>query len=198
VRWLVVHAHPDPDSYSAALRDSAIAGLEAGGAETRMIDLYALGFKPAMNDDEHRRYEEVANEHPDPLVAEHIEHLAWAEALLFVYPTWWGTLPAMLKGWLDRVLLPSVAFKLDDTTRKVRPGLTNVRRITAITTYGAPRWQVRLLGDGVRTILGRTLRLVCHRRSRVTFLSLDQLDGRSDIERQHFLEEVTRKLKAIA
>ena len=109
---------------------------------------------------------------------------------MFVYPTWWASMPAILKGWLDRVLLPDVAFSLNPESRKVEPGLTNIRRLVGITTYGAPRWQVALLGDGGRTIVGRTIRLMCRRPSRLTWLSLDRLDGRSEAERAEFIQRV--------
>jgi hypothetical protein len=72
-------------------------------------------------------------------------------ALVFVYPTWWSGLPAILKGWLERVLVPGVGFVLDERTNKVRPGLGQVRHLVGISTYGSPRSYVRsstTTGDG--------------------------------------------------
>ena len=59
-----------------------------------------------------------------------------AEALVFVYPTWWSTMPAILKGWLERVMVPGVGFVLDEK-QHVRRGLKQVRRIVGISTYGS-------------------------------------------------------------
>lgn len=160
----------------------------------KVLDLYGIGFRPWMTGAEHRDYETIADDHSDPMVTEHIALVRWAEGLVFVYPTWWASLPAMLKGWLDRVLLPGVAFSLNPQTRKVEPGLRQVKKLVGITTYGAPRWQVALLGDGGRTIIGRTLRLMCRRPSRLTWLWLDRLDGRTEAERKNFIQKVEQRL----
>lgn len=198
MRWLIVHANPDPDSYSAALRDQALASLASAGHDVRLIDLYALGFNPNFTEDEHRNYLEVALDHPDPLVVAHIELLRWAEGLVLVYPTWWCTLPAMLKGWLDRVFLPHVAFTLHPKTQRVTPALTNIRRLVGITTCGVPYWWLRLVGDGGRTTIGRAVRLVCHRRTKVRWLALGSVHRRSAGERQQFLSQVDRRLRELS
>ena len=101
MRFLVVYCHPVPESFCAAVRDAAIQALKAKGCEVRLIDLYAERFDPVMPADERRSYNDRAP--VDPTLASHIEHLKWAEAILLVYPTWWYGLPAMLKGWFDRV-----------------------------------------------------------------------------------------------
>ena len=75
-----------------------------------MIDLYAERFDPVMPADERRSYNDAAPVDPD--LKAHIERLKWAEAILFVYPTWWYGLPAMLKGWFDRVWAKDIAFTL--------------------------------------------------------------------------------------
>lgn len=197
MRWLLIHAHPDPDSYSAALRDAASSGLKAGGADVDIVDLYALGFEPAMSEDEHRRYETVAEDHPDPLVRHHIDLVKSAEGLLFVYPTWWGNVPAAMKGWLDRVLLPDVGFRLNERTRKVEPGLTHVKRLVGVTTYGGARWHQKIMGDGGKTMITRTVRLSCGVRTPTTWLSLDKLDTCDEKARRDFLADVTTKTASL-
>ncbi len=192
MRWLIVHANPDPNAFSAALRDQALASLASSGHDVRLIDLYGLGFNPNFSADEHRDYLEIATAHPDPLVRAHIDLLRWAEGLVFVYPTWWTSLPAILKGWLDRTLLPHVAFTLDPKTQKVTPALSNIRRLVGITTTGSPSWRVRILGDGGRTTIGRTVRLVCHRRTKVDWHVLGSIHTRSAGERAQFLSDVDR------
>ena len=131
------------------------------------------------------------------MVRAHIDLLRWAEGLVFVYPTWWATVPAILKGWLDPTFLPQVAFTLDPATQKVTPALSNVRRLVGITTTGSPAWRVRLLGDGGRTTIGRTLRLVCHRRTKVSWLVLGSMHERSARERAHFLSDIDRSLRGL-
>ncbi len=103
MKVLVVYCHPVEDSFCAALRDAAVEAIRARGCEARVLDLYAENFDPVMRSDERRAYNEKAPD--DPALRPHIEGLRWAEALIFVYPTWWYGLPAMLKGWLDRVVI---------------------------------------------------------------------------------------------
>jgi len=133
----------------------------------------------------------------DPLVARHADDVRWAEALVFVYPTWWAGLPAVLKGWLERVLVPGVAFHLDEHTNKVQAGLRHVRRIVGISTYGSSRAYVMLMNDAGRRTLLRALRMLCARTTRTTWLGLYALDGATDEQRRAFLARVEQKLRAL-
>ncbi len=190
---LVVLAHPRRDSFTAALADRAVAAL---GPSTELIDLYRSGFDPTMDRDEHRRY--LDGQPPiDPIAAEHGRQLAAADHVVFVYPTWWGSVPAMLKGWLDRVLAPEVAFTLTDRWPHVRPALTNVRSVTGIATYGSPRWYVRLINDGGRRTLTRAMRLACGWRTRTRWLAMYGLDTSSAAERAAFTDRVERTLRGV-
>ncbi|MEM1398973.1 MAG: NAD(P)H-dependent oxidoreductase, partial [Pseudomonadota bacterium] len=104
MRVLMVYCHPVPESFAAALRDVTLGALKKAGHEVELLDLYALGFDPVISAEEHRAYLNTTMEnHP---LQDHAKLLAWCEALVFVYPTWWYGLPAMLKGWLDRVWTP--------------------------------------------------------------------------------------------
>ena len=128
MRALIVLAHPCHDGFAHAAARSAIAGLERAGHEADLIDLYADGFRSAMSFDERLVYD---SDDPicDEQVRDHIARLQAAQLLVFVYPTWWSGLPAVLKGWLERVMVPGVGFRFDERTGKVRPGLQHVRRI---------------------------------------------------------------------
>ena len=193
MRALVLLAHPDPQSFSAALAAAALRGLAAGGHEARLVDLYAQDFDPVMTRADRLAYE-TGTAVVDPVVAAQAEHVRWADTLVFVFPTWWSGLPAILKGWLERVLVPGVAFELDERTRKVRPTMQHVTRVVGITTYGSPRLYVTALGDGGRRTVARALRLVCGRRTRATWLGLHDIDRRTDAERRTFLAAVEAKV----
>ncbi|MEO1058881.1 MAG: NAD(P)H-dependent oxidoreductase [Actinomycetota bacterium] len=191
---LVVLAHPRRDSYTAALAHRAVDAL---GPSSRLLDLYRSGFDPTMDREEHRRY--LDGQPPtDPIAAEHARLLASVEHVVFVYPTWWGTVPAMLKGWLDRVLAPEVAFTLTDRWPHVRPALTNVRAVTGIATYGSPRWNVRLINDGGRRTLTRAMRLACGWRTRTRWLALYALDNSTAADREAFSMRVEHTLRDVA
>jgi len=192
---VVVLAHPNSDSFSHAIADRASAGLRGAGHEVQVLDLYALGFRAAMSLDDHVAYH---GDHPaiDPMVADHGALVLGADALVFVYPTWWSSLPAILKGWLERVMLPGVAFVFNDNG-KVRPGLTNVRRIVGISTYGSPRSYVRLINDNGRRTLTRALRLNTGLRTRTSWLGLYAIDSATPTQRSEFLDRVEQKMRSL-
>lgn len=160
-----------------------------------MLDLYALGFQPAMTDEERHAYH---GDEPvlDPLVAQSVEAVRQAEILVFAYPTWWSGPPAMLKGWLEKVMLPGVAFVFDEAG-KVRPGLTHVRTIVGISSYGSSRLSVKLINDNGRRILMRALRLNTGWRTRRRWLSFYAIDASTPQSRAAFIERVGRRMSAL-
>jgi NAD(P)H dehydrogenase (quinone) len=153
---LVVHAHPHAQSLSASIAEVAIRGLRSGGKTVEVIDLYAEGFRAAMSREERLVYE---SDSPiiDPMVAAHAELLTNCDALIVIYPTWNMGFPAVLKGWFERVCVPGVAFRLDESGKLVG-NLGNLRQVIGITTYGSTRFLVTLAGDVGRRMLLRCLR----------------------------------------
>jgi putative NADPH-quinone reductase len=119
-----------------------------------------------------------------------------AGILVFVYPTWWSGLPAILKGWLERVMVENVGFRFN-RRRKVRPALANVRQIVGISTYGSPRLYVSAINDNGRRILTRALRLSTGWRTRRTWLALYAMDTTTVEERTAFLERIRTRVAAM-
>jgi NAD(P)H dehydrogenase (quinone) len=189
---LVVCAHPDEGSFDRAITAAVEKGCARAGHHPTTLDLYALDFAAAMSRDEYRAYH---GERPvlDPMVAEHAALVRQAKTLVFVYPTWWSQPPAILKGWLERVLVPGVAFTFDEKG-KVRPGLQHVRRIIGISTYSAPWTYVKLLNDGGRRMITRALRMNCGARTPTTWIGLYSMDTLGLRERAAFLDRVEHRL----
>ena len=123
-------------------------------------------------------------------IAHHVQAVREAEILVFTYPTWWAGLPAQLKGWLERVMLPGVAFTLDNG--RVRPALGHVRRIVVVSTYGSPWSYVKAVNDNGRRTLTRALRASTGWRARCRHLGLYAMDTASDADRRRFLERVEK------
>jgi putative NADPH-quinone reductase len=196
MKVLLVVAHPCHDSYTQACAMAATRGLTSAGHEVDTIDLAAESFRPDMSREERVAYE---SDQPilDPMVADHAQRLLAADAIVFVYPTWWSGLPAVLKGWLERVMVPGVGFTLDARTNKVRPGLTHVERIVGISTYGSPWHYVKLTNDNGRRILTRALRMSCGWRTRTTWLALYALDTVDDEHRNRHLDHIESRLAAL-
>lgn len=193
---LVVIAHPCDDSFNHAAAGAAVTVLERVGHDVDVIDLYADGFRAAMSLEERLAYE-TAEPIIDPQVADHAERLRRAEILVFVYPTWWSGLPAVLKGWLERVMVPGVGFTFDARSGKVRPGLRHVRHIVGISTYGSPRSYVRLVNDNGRRILTRALRMSCGTRVRTRWIGIYAMDTATAADRADFLERIEQRMVAI-
>lgn len=190
---LVIVAHPVADSFTNALAVAAADGLSVAGWNVEVLDLAALEFRAAMNERELEAYRREGPP-PDPLAAAHADLVTRASALVFVYPTWWSGLPAVLKGWLERVLVTGVAFRIDPRTSKVRPALGHIDWIIGISTYGSPRTYISLINDNGRRILTRAVRLVCGRRTRTRWLALYSIDTATDAERRSFIERVRTTL----
>lgn len=193
MRALVIYCHPRRGSFTEAVRDVVLARLAAAGAEVRLRDLYAEGFDPVLSAPEHEGYEaEPDNRLP---VAGHVSDLLWCDTLIFVYPTWWYGLPAMIKGWLDRVMLPGVAFLMPDAANAtIRPGLAHVTRLGVFTTCGASWWLTRLIGAPGRRTLLRGVRLLCARGCRTVFAAHYLMDSSTPESRARHLDRVAMKM----
>jgi NAD(P)H dehydrogenase (quinone) len=192
MRALVVYCHPVEGSLCSAIRDAAVKGLSAAGHDVSVIDLAADDFDPVMSLDEWRTYmdRKIVT---TPEIVRYIEMVQESHILVFVYPTWWSGLPAQLKGWLERVLVAGVAYRFTKSDR-VRPGLTQLRRIHVISTYGSPKLYVRLVNDNGRRILTRALRMCGTRRTRTSHQGLYALDRSTDESRRQFLHDVEKKM----
>lgn len=166
MRVLLIYCHPVETSFNAALHQEILQGLRAAGHEVDDCDLYAEGFNPIMSREERLGYHDVpANQAP---VQSYVDRLQRAEALVLCFPTWCFGFPAMLKGYFDRVFMPGVAFDLSDPGN-VRPTLTNLRRIAAVTTYGRPRVAAWLMGDPPRKMVTRYLKRLSGGAARVDY-----------------------------
>ncbi|MBV1893908.1 MAG: NAD(P)H-dependent oxidoreductase [Ilumatobacteraceae bacterium] len=189
----LILAHPQGDSYCHSLAERAAAGLRAGGHEVVVVDLYGQGFRAAMTGEERSAYH---GDEPicDPLVEASADLIGRAEALVFVYPTWWTGLPAILKGWLERVMVPGVAFRFDERSGKVRPALSNIRHIVGVSTYEETHSAVRITNDNGRRTITRALRVNCGFRTRTHWFGIFDVFDKSDLERREFAGRVEREL----
>lgn len=193
MRALVIYCHPHAASFTAGVRDVVLEKLREAGAEIRLRDLYAEGFQPILTEAEWQGYLDCpANCAP---VARDVDDIRWCDTLIFVYPTWWYGLPAMLKGWLDRALLPDVAFLMPDGVNKtIRPGMTHITRLGVFTTCGASRWLTWLVGaPGKRTLL-RGVRIICANGVRTAFAAHYLMDSSTDASRKAHLVRVGRAM----
>jgi NAD(P)H dehydrogenase (quinone) len=197
MKTLIIHTHPNPQSYNGSLFRAVRQTLQTSGHELQVLDLYAEQFDPVLSLPERTAYMREPG-WVEARVQNHVDALRWAEHLVFVHPTWWYGPPAMLKGWLERVWLPGVAFTT--ATQKgetIAPGLQHIKRLTVITTGGAPWWFLKFIGDPHRKLFTRGLRVLLAKRCKVTWMQLHNMDVVTQQDREHFLEKVTKKLPAL-
>jgi NAD(P)H dehydrogenase (quinone) len=191
MRVLVIYAHPLPDSFAAALHRSVVAALQRRGHEVDDCDLYAEGFDPVLTPAERRVYN---TDSPDiGAITTHVARLQAAEALVLCFPTWWYGMPAILKGYFDRVWVPGVAMRLPEGGGAIQPALTNIRQFWVVTTLGSPWWlAVLLLREPVRAVLLGGLARLCGRGVKRRYLALYNIDSASRAQCARFLSRVER------
>ncbi|MGW2680016.1 NAD(P)H-dependent oxidoreductase [Streptomyces sp. NPDC001436] len=129
-------AHPKPGSLNHALFDAVVDELRGRGAEVAAHDLCADGFTPLLSAGETGTVEEAAGAE-DAQVAFHRAQVATLDALVFVHPNWWGMPPAVLTGWVQRVLVPGVAYKLG-TAQGEPAGLLAAGKALVLNTSDTP------------------------------------------------------------
>lgn len=196
MRILLVYAHPNPASYTANIRAQVEEYAGIIGAELRVHDLYAEGFEPVMRPDEFAGYNDTPRNRAG--VKRQCADIEWCDTLIFVYPTWWYGMPAILKGWLDRVLLPGMAFDLPKGEGdNIKPGLTHITRLGVYTTCGASWWLTRYIGAPGRRTLLRGVRLLCAKDCRTSFAAHYMMDSSTPESRAAHLGKVARALERL-
>ena len=196
MRALIIFCHPKQDSFNAAVLNAVTAHLDAAQVEYRLRDLYRTNFMPVLTEHELDCYlDESCNADP---VAQDVADVQWADALIFIYPTWWYGLPAMLKGWLDRVLLPGVAFIMPKGEGdNIRPGRTHIKRIGVFTTCGASWWLTQAIGAPGKRMLTRGVRAICAKGCRTVYAAHHLMDSATDASRARHLQKVARKMERL-
>jgi NAD(P)H dehydrogenase (quinone) len=214
---LLIRAHPVPESFSAALANATEKGLRSAGHEVRVKSLYhhadesltcyaGATFPPSLTTDERRGYQNPAlikdrsagilNLSPE--VVEAISDLKWCDSVVFVFPTWWFSLPATLKGYFDRVLLPGVAFIFPDAALNGAGGtglvskFTNIKKMGVVTTYGAPYYVVLYCNDSSRSIIANGVRPICSPMCPLIWHGLYHMDSKTQQQREQFLARVEK------
>ena len=127
-------------------------------------------------------------------VEAYVTRLLAAEALVFVFPVWCYGVPAILKGFFDRVFLPGIAFKLGEDGI-ARPALTHIKHVVSITSYGSPWWMATfLLGNPPKRQIMNYFRLLTGGRARRTLLAHYDMNRATDASRQAFLAKVKSQM----
>ena len=197
MRVLVISAHPSEHSFIGALRAEVLDELALLGHDIRHRDLYAENFNPVFS--AYERLNHVGNleeklQHM-PELRSYVDDVQWAEALVLVYPTWWAGQPAILKGWIDRVLMNEVAWVLPEGAARIRPLLTNIRKVVVVTTHGSTKFVNALEGEVGKRTAFRSIRLMFNKRTRSHWIGIYSLDYIPHDQRGDLLTRARRRVR---
>jgi NAD(P)H dehydrogenase (quinone) len=182
MKILIILGHPNPDSFNHAIAYAVRDDLCGLGHDVTLHDLYKEGFSPMLPAEEIPKSGRI-----NQLVAVHCQELSSADGIVIVHPNWWGQPPAILKGWVDRVFRPGVAYRFDegDSGEGIPIGLLNASAAVVVNTSNTPsERELTVFGDPLEAIWRRCIFGLCgvsnfHRRvfSVVVTSTLDQRIG---------------------
>ncbi|PKN51608.1 MAG: NAD(P)H dehydrogenase [Deltaproteobacteria bacterium HGW-Deltaproteobacteria-13] len=146
----LILAHPDPGSFNHAIAKTAVEALKVNGHKVFFHDLYREKFDPLLPT------EEISNDAKLPAkIKKHCQKIAAADGIIIVHPNWWGQPPAILKGWVDRVIRPDVAYEFleGDSGEGVPKGLLKAKAALVYNTSNTKTKRERdVFGDPLETI----------------------------------------------
>lgn len=204
MRVLVVFNHPYEGSFCSAILESAQKGLIAGGHEVDLIHLDRDGFDPVMRAKDLKAFAEAAHSPEkalaalDPQVLEYRDRLLAADHLVFIFPIWWEVMPALTKGFIDKLIFPGIAYRYKGKTGASRMvGMTKLTGVTVITTMNTPSLVYRLVfGNAIKKVIltGTFFKIGVPNRKWVSFNMVKMV---SQEKRQKWLRSVETRFERL-
>ncbi len=146
----VILAHPSKRSFNHAIADTVLLTLKANGHEILFHDLYSEGFDPILPEDEISRHSPL-----DSTIRKHCQEISNADGIIVIHPNWWGQPPAILKGWIDRVIRVGVAYEFaeGDSGEGIPIGLLKARAALVLNTSDTNKErEIKVFGDPLETL----------------------------------------------
>ncbi|MBO9151800.1 NAD(P)H-dependent oxidoreductase [Chitinophaga sp. GCM10012297] len=140
MKHLIVYAHPNTSSANHHLKETAAAAIRRAGHEVEIRDLYAIGFDPVLSLQDMQG--QMKGENEENIVREQ-EYIRRADAVTFIYPVWWTGMPAIMKGYVDRVMTYGFAYRYD---QGVQQGLLRGKAAYIFNTHGKSHEEYRASG----------------------------------------------------
>ncbi len=186
----IIYAHPYEKSFNYGILQRVQELLVAKDEKYQLIDLYADGFNPAYTKQELALFNQ--GQALDPLVLRYQELLKTTQKLIFIFPIWWADMPAIVKGFEDKVFLKQLAYV--PTTTGLKGNLTNIKEALVISTSTAPTWYLKWLGgNGIsRAMLNHTLKGIGIKKRK--WLNFGNMDKSTAVQRQDFLANLAQHI----
>jgi len=182
---LIINGHPDKESFSFGLAEAYKKGALLSGADVKEIVIRELQFNPNLQFGYRKRTELE----PDLIDAQ--QKIKWAEHLVWIYPVWWGSLPAILKGFIDRVFLPGFAFQKRENSVWWDKLLKN-KSARIISTLDQPAWYYRFVYRQPSNNAMKKLTLQFSGINPVNITNIGPIRLSKETYRQHWLEKIER------
>jgi putative NADPH-quinone reductase len=191
----IVFNHPYEGSYCNAILNSVIAGLEKAQHEIDLIHLDRDGFNPVMTAADLKAFRD--RKPVDPQVIAYKQRLDNADHLIFIFPIWWELMPAMTKGFIDKVIFPGVAYDYAPSGYGMKPLLGNIKSVTVITTMNTASLVYRLVfGNAIRkAIMVGTFWKTGYRNR--TWINLSMVKMVSEKKRKKWLARIEDKFASL-
>jgi len=189
VNCLVVIAHPLENSLCKYLAEKTITHLKKQGYQVTVKDLYSENFSPVLSKPERQSY--YQEQFNDDQVSADIKQLKQVESLVLIFPTWWFSFPAILKGWFDRVWAPGHAYEHASDFGPIKQCLSNLKEMKVVTTLGAPWWvDVFVLRQPVKKVLKFALLGACASNCKFKMLSLYKSEDLNKVKIDQFVNKI--------
>lgn len=193
---LVVLAHPLKESFAASVARTVVATLEDKGHTVDLLDLYAEDFDPRLSAAERSSY--MTGNYDLSAMQPYAERLKAADGLILVFPQWWFNLPAILKGFIDRVFVPGAAFDYAADGIRLEPRLDRLKHFWVFSTTGSPWWVVKFyMGDPVRRQLKRGIAAFCGKKVDFRMTCLHNMDDTTQASREQFLAKARSQVATL-
>ena len=195
MKTLIVFNHPYEGSYCNAILEAVQSGLKKGNHLVDLIHLDKDNFDPVMRGKDLLAFVKAQNDAESALsmidkqVLDYKSRLEEAEHLVFIFPIWWELMPALTKGFIDKVIFPGVAYKYDEKGKMISR-LQNIKRVTVITTMNTPSVIYRFIfGNAIKkSLLTGTFWKIGY--SNLKWISLNMVKSASDKKRKQWLQQI--------
>jgi len=186
MKSVIILAHPYPNSFNHVIKDVVYKAL-IDKREVKVIDLVKDGFDPVLSQEDLRLY--MQGKSSDPKVVEYQNDLMDCDDLVLVFPIWWYEAPAILKGFLDKVLLPGFAF--DEIDNQLVGKLSHIKRLTVISTSEVlSEFMRKEVGNPIEISLMNTTLGVCGIQNDKLWLNCEKIASGTLNERESFLNSI--------
>ncbi|HEL1618752.1 TPA: NAD(P)H-dependent oxidoreductase [Streptococcus suis] len=192
MKTTIVYNHPYEKSYNHAILEASIAGAQKAVSQVQVIDLDAEKFNPVMTSEDLLGF--VKHQQVDPQAQAYTKHIGESDHLILIFPIWWELMPAMMKGFIDKVIFPGAFYDYKPNGYSMQVRHEKLKTITIITTMNTPKFLYRLIyGNAIKNALvkGTFQKTGC---KDVKWMSYNMVKMVDDRKRKSWLEQIEKRI----